>query len=191
MRQVEITTKVKNSMEEINEVLIKKGFEIIRKSRIEDKYLVQNPRLNSKDEIEDTINKSVLVRYLNTNGEETKKITYKNKKYENKKLQYEEKTSVKIDNVSNAIAIFEKLGFEKIVEVDYNCIVYSNGNVEFAIQDVEKLGILLEYENLEDFQNASTEEIEKTKKEMLEEVKKTGLNVSEDTDIRKAYELLK
>ena len=39
MKQVEITTRVKDSLENIDKILINKNFEIIRKSRIEDVYL--------------------------------------------------------------------------------------------------------------------------------------------------------
>ena len=39
MKQVEITTRVKDSLENIDKILKNKNFEIIRKSQIEDVYL--------------------------------------------------------------------------------------------------------------------------------------------------------
>ena len=146
MKQVEITTRVKDSLENIDKILINKNFEIIRKSRIEDVYLSNFKNSLTDNNINDILSKSILVRYLNENGNIYKKITYKDKKY------------VKL---------------------------------ELAFQNVENLGLLLEYENKNDFDNATQEVIKNEKLNMLQEIQTLGINVSDETDIRKAYELLK
>ena len=191
MKQVEITTRVKDSLENIDKILKNKNFEIIRKSQIEDVYLSNFKNNLTDNNINDILSKSVLVRYLDENGNIYKKITYKDKKYVNNALQYEEKMNISIDSTQNAICLFEKLGFEKLVTVKYDCIVYSNKKLELAFQNVENLGLLLEYENKNDFENATPEIIENEKMSMLQEIKNLGINVSNETDIRKAYELLK
>ena len=191
MKQVEITTRVKDSLENIDKILINKNFEIIRKSRIEDVYLSNFKNSLTDNNINDILSKSVLVRYLDENGNIYKKITYKDKKYVNNVLQYEEKINISIDNTQNAIKFFEKIGFEKLVTVKYDCTVYSNKKLELAFQNVENLGLLLEYENKNDFDNATPEVINNEKLNMLQEIKNLGINVSDETDIRKAYELLK
>ena len=38
MEQIEVTTRVNQSLKEVDEILTAQGFKIIRKSRIEDKY---------------------------------------------------------------------------------------------------------------------------------------------------------
>ena len=53
------------------------------------------------------------------------------------------------------------------------------------------MGILLEYENEKDFEGKTNEEILSCKKNMVEEIKKYGLLVDDDYDIKKAYELIK
>ena len=191
MKQVEITTRVNDSLENIDKILKNKNFEIIRKSRIEDVYLSNLKNSLTVNNINDILSKSILVRYLDENGNIYKKITYKDKKYVNNALQYEEKINISIDNTQNAIKLFEKIGFEKLVTVKYDCIVYSNKKLELAFQNVENLGLLLEYENKNDFENATPEIIENEKMSMLQEIKNLGINVSNETDIRKAYELLK
>lgn len=191
MKQVEITTRVKDSLENIDKILKNKNFEIIRKSRIEDVYLSNLKNSLTVNNINDILSKSILVRYLDENGNIYKKITYKDKKYVNNVLQYEEKINISIDNTQNAIKLFEKIGFEKLVTVKYDCIVYSNKKLELAFQNVENLGLLLEYENKNDFDNATQEVINNEKLNMLQEIKNLGINVSDETDIRKAYELLK
>ena len=191
MKQVEITTRVKDSLENIDKMLKNKNFEIIRKSQIEDVYLSNFKNNLTDNNINDILSKSVLVRYLDENGNIYKKITYKDKRYVNNVLQYEEKINISIDNTQNAIKLFEKIGFEKLVTVKYDCIVYSNKKLELAFQNVENLGLLLEYENKNDFDNATPEVINNEKTNMLQEIKNLGINVSDETDIRKAYELLK
>ena len=191
MKQVEITTRVKDSLENIDKILINKNFEIIRKSQIEDVYLSNFKNNLTDNNINDILSKSVLVRYLDENGNIYKKITYKDKRYVNNVLQYEEKINISIDNTQNAIKLFKKIGFEKLVTVKYDCIVYSNKKLELAFQNVENLGLLLEYENKNDFNNATLEVINNEKLNMLQEIKNLGINVSDETDIRKAYELLK
>ena len=191
MKQVEITTRVNDSLENIDKTLKNKKFEIIRKSRIEDVYLSNLKNSLTVNNINDILSKSILVRYLDENGNIYKKITYKDKKYVNNVLQYEEKINISIDNTQNAIKLFEKIGFEKLVTVKYDCIVYSNKKLELAFQNVENLGLLLEYENKNDFDNATQEFINNEKTNMLQEIQTLGINVSDETDIRKAYELLK
>lgn len=190
MKQVEITTRVKDSLENIDKILKNKNFEIIRKSRIEDVYLSNLKNSLTVNNINDILSKSILVRYLDENENIYKKITYKDKRYVNNVLQYEEKINISIDNTQNSIKLFEKIGFEKLVTVKYDCIVYSNKKLELAFQNVENLGLLLEYENKNDFNNATPEVINNEKTNMLQEIKNLGIDVSNETDVRKAYELI-
>lgn len=191
MRQIEITTRVNNSLEEINEILRAQGFNFIRTSRIEDKYMKKKDMVINKDNVIDVLKESILIRYLNINNkEEYKKITYKNKVYEKDMVISEEKININIDSIDNAVKLFGIIGYEPLVNVNYDAIVYSNGEIELCFQNVENLGILLEYENENDFTNSSIEEILLVKKNMLNDVKSLGINVSDDLDVKKAYELI-
>lgn len=189
MKQIETTGEVFQSLDEINDILTKQNFKIIRKSRIEDKYMSQFVNQLNSDNIISILEKSVLLRKLILDGKEINKITYKDKKYDNGILLYEEKTSVSIDSIEDAENLFLKLDFKNLVNVNYNCTVYSNDNMELAFQDVENLGMLVEYESKEDFDGKSSEEINKKKLEMLEEIRNLGLIVG-NKDIRKANELI-
>lgn len=193
MKQIEITVKVKNSLSEVDKILKNSDFKIIRKSRVEDEYLCpkQIVKKLTKDNIIECLNNSVLIRYLNVSGNEFKKITYKEKKYDKSNTVIsEEKVNVSIDDINNAIKLFEKLKFNHLVSVKYDVIVYSNGNYEFAFQDVENLGLLLEFENIKDFSEVDDSQIKEEKEKMLNILKKYNLSISEDYDIKKAYELL-
>lgn len=191
MKQVEVTTRVFQSLNEIDKLLISKGFKLIRKSRIEDIYFTHDYNETNND-IFEVLKKSVLVRYLCVdNNKEFKKITYKNKAYKDNIVISEEKISVNIDSIENAEKLLNALDFKKLINVNYDVIVYKNDIVEFAFQDVENLGLLLEYENSNDFDGYSDEEILNEKKNMLETIKKYGISISDEFDVKKAYELLK
>ena len=192
MKQIEITTRVNDTIESVNDILVKQGFKIIRKSRVEDNYKTTLYNTLTKDNILDVLSKCVLIRYLNVNGgQEFKKLTYKNKVYDRDVVISEEKINVNIDDINKADKLLEVLGLKTIVNVNYDVIVYSNGIVELCFQNVENLGLLLEYENINDFEGYSNEEIMKEKYNMLEEIKRYNLNVTNDIDVKKAFELIK
>lgn len=190
MKQIEITVKVNNTLDEVDKILLKQGFKIIRKSRVEDEYLTSKKQELTKEKIIEVLNSAVLIRYLKTEDAEFKKITYKIKEYKNNIVTTEEKINVNIDNIENAIKLFYKLHFELLASVKYDVIVYSNGKYEFAFQNVENLGLLLEFEHSDNFENYTTNKIIKEKEKMLKIVKNTGLSIENDYDVKKAYELI-
>lgn len=191
MKQIEVTTYVNNTLEEIDKILTNQGFKIIRKSKIEDKYLTLSYDKLNKKNILDILSECVLIRYLCVNKkDEFKKITYKKKNYEGSTVISEEKINVNIDNIDKAEQLFNSLNFKNIVNVNYDVIVYEKDNLELAFQDVEGLGILLEYEHEADFSDYTNEEILLEKEKMLAEIKKYNLNISDDYDVKKAFELI-
>ena len=190
MKQIEITTRINNNLNEIDKLLKKQGFKIIRNSVINDKYLAQNINLLNKNNILDFLSKSVILRFLNANGEEFRNVTYKIKTFKNNETISEQKINLKVENLDTAEKLFNHLEFELLVNVKYNVVVYSNDKIELAFQDVDGLGLLLEYENETDFDGVSNEIILKTKRKMLEEVKSFGLKTTLDVDVKKAYELI-
>ena len=191
MKQIEVTTYVNNTLEEIDSILTNQGFKMIRKNRIEDKYMTLAYDKLNKNNILDILSKCVLIRYVCVNNnEEFKKITYKKKTYEGSTVISEEKVNVSIDNIDKAEQLFNSLDFKNIVNVNYDVIVYGKDNLELAFQNVEGLGLLLEYENEKDFSNYTNEEVLLEKQKMLSEIKGYNLNISDDYDVKKAFELI-
>lgn len=103
----------------------------------------------------------------------------------------EKKINLDIQDLEKAKKIFECLGFNELVEVKYHVIVYEKNGMELAFQIVENLGTLIEYENVNDFEGRALKEINNVKQKMYDEIKNTGINISEDMNIKKAYELIK
>ena len=194
MKQIEITVRVEDEFEKIVNILEQNGFSKLRVSRVEDKYLSQSYASLEENNFIDILSSCVLLRYLKVNSDSSekvfKKITYKNKKYLNNHVISEEKINVNCDDLEEAEKLFNCLGYKKIVDVNYDVIVYSKDDVELAFQNVEGLGMLLEYENNKDFSLATDDEILEEKKRMWDYISSLGINIGEDYDIKKAYELL-
>ena len=191
MKQIEITVKVNNTLDEVEKILISKGFKLIRKSRVEDEYVCPNDIKVNRENILKVLSSSVLIRYLKTQDGEFKKITYKDKKYDkNDMVISEEKINVSINDIQSAHKLFKKINFKNLVDVKYDVIVYSNNDYEFAFQNVEGLGLLLEFENENDFEGVSDEAIANEKQKMYEIIKNYGIKVENNYDIKKAYELV-
>lgn len=190
MKQVEITTRVLETLDSITQKLEKQGFQIIRKSRVEDEYLTQYQGDFEQKHILEMLSSSVLLRYLNANGKITKKITYKQKTYQNEIVMTEEKINVNCDDLDTAKKLFLALHFRPLVKVCYDVIVFSNQKIELAFQNVENLGLLVEYENVKDFSDSTEEEIVLAKQQMLKEIKNLNIQTTEEMDVKKAYELI-
>ena len=169
MKQIEITVQVNNTLEEIDSILKNQKFKLIRRSKVKDKYMTTNLKALTKENILTILSKCVLLRYLNVDNKNIfKKITYKNKQYKDNIVISEEKISINIDDLENAEKLFSKLGFETIINVNYDVIVYEKNGLELAFQNVENLGLLLEYESPIDCSNFSDEKILKEKEKMQE-----------------------
>lgn len=190
MKQVEITTRVLETLNSITQKLEKQGFQIIRKSRVEDEYLTQYQGDFEQKHILKMLSSSVLLRYLDVNGKITKKITYKQKTYQNEIVMTEEKINVNCDDLDMAKKLFLALHFRPLVKVGYDVIVFSNQKIELAFQTVENLGLLVEYENVKDFSDSTEEEIVLAKQQMLKEIKNLNIQTTEEMDVKKAYELI-
>jgi len=191
VKQIEVTTKVKQNINEINSLLLSKGFILIRRSRVEDRYMTQELDKLNRENVLDILQSCVLIRYLSVDNDYVwKGLTYKNKTYKDNIVISEEKISISIDDIELAEKLFKALKFQKLIDVKYDVIVYKKDDLELAFQEVEGLGLLLEYENLNDFDGCSNEEVIKIKKEMLEEIKGYGIITTDDFDIKKSYQLV-
>lgn len=191
MKQIEITTRVLDSLNEVSEKLVKLRFKKIRTSIIDDIYMCQNAMGIEKDSIPEYLKKSVVIRYLNTGEKIFKKLTYKNKVYNADGMTVsEEKINVDINDIDKAKSLFLALNFDEIVRVKYECIVYERDGLELALQEVDGLGLLLEYENINDFEGIVEDKIIETKKLMLQEIKNLGIKTTDEIDVKKAYELI-
>lgn len=190
MRQIEITVRVKEPLDKAIIKLEKLGFKNIRESNVDDVYMTQLKDKLNKENIQYILSNSVLLRYLNVNGKEFKKISYKNKVYDNGNVISEKKVNVECNNLESAKQLFECLNFEELVEVKYNVLVMEKNGIELAFQYGDDIGVLIEYENKNDFSNKTNEEIRLEKENMYNYIKELGIEITEEIDVKKAWELI-
>lgn len=192
MKQIEITVRLVDKIEDAITKLKKKGFKKIRESDIDDIYLSNLDIEMKKDNIQEFLKHSVLLRKLKLDGKEIKKITYKNKELDdNGDVISEQKVNFDCDDLTKAESLFNCLGFYTLIEVKYHVIVYEKNGKEFAFQIVENLGTLIEYENVNDFAGKSIFEINNAKNEMLKYIKECNISITDEYDVKKAFELIK
>ena len=191
MEQIEVTVRVKEDLKDVIEKLEKKNFILIRKSQIDDLYMSQLVDKLNNDNIQYVLSNSVLLRYLNQDGKEIKKITYKNKKYDsNNNLLSEKKVSIDCKDLETAKELFECLKFSELIRVRYKVFVMKKDNIELAFQLVDNLGLLLEYEDTNDYEGKSDIEIGKIKEKMFKEIHEFGIKTTDEMDVKKAKELI-
>ncbi len=191
MKQIEITVRLDENMQSAIRKLENQGFKKIRESKIDDIYMTSKLKELNKDNIQTILKNSVLLRSLKLENKEIKKITYKNKEIDkNGDIISEQKINLDCSDLEKAKDLFEHLEFEELIRVRYKVTVYSNDKAEYAFQDVENLGVLIEYENMDDFGGKTLDEINSAKDKMFKEIKNTGINVTDEKDVKKAYELI-
>lgn len=191
MNEVEVTMEVKETLDQVLEKLKKEGFNLNKTALVDDTYLCHNSISINKDNIDFVLKNCVLLRFLKDSGVEYKKITYKNKIVENGVVVSEEKVNINCEDLEKANKLFSYLKFNKVVRVKYDVYEFQKGNFKFALQDVEGLGLLLEHEGTENYDNLSVEELKNKKNELANKVRAIGLKFGTNNDIKKAYELIK
>lgn len=191
MKQIEITVRLVENIEDAIAKLEKNGFKKTHESDIADIYLSNLDIEIKRKNIQELLKHSVLLRNIKFDGKEIKKITYKNKEFDqNGDVLSEQKFNIDCEDLINAEKLFRCLGFYNLIEVKYHVIAFEKNGKEFAFQIVENLGTLIEYENTKDFTDKSILDIQNAKKEMLKDIKECNLCITDEYDVKKAFELI-
>lgn len=118
------------------------------------------------------------------------KLHIKIKKYEDNNFLSEEKISIECNDLESAKNLFECLNFRELIRVRYQVFVMKKGNIEFAFQLVDNLGLLLEYEDSNNYVGKSSIEIKQAKEKMFKKIKQFGIKTTDEIDVKKATELI-
>lgn len=185
MKQTEVTVQVFNSLQEIETCLLKIGFKKIEKKTLKDFYFISElkPCVKEKKYIE-LINNSIILRNIIEKTNSTF-LVYKEKVLDkNNNVVSEEKTETKVENFEKALKIFEKANLKCWCDLSQNLYIYKKEDVEIAVQEVEGLGIFIEYEE-SIFLNGLSD-IEKFEK-MVKFLKELDLKLGNDFSCKKVY----
>jgi len=183
--QTEITVKVFNDLDFIIKKLTSLNYTQQENVFMQDWYFSKNTleELNNFD-FPTLIKNSFIVRNV-IDSENKTFLCYKNKVLDDfGNVIKEEKTSVEVSNLENVLKILNSCKLTNWCYLKQDMYIFSKGEICFAVQVVEDLGIFIEYEETKSIQNLSEKEkIEK----MYNDLKELGLQLDTDHSSKKVY----
>ena len=143
----EITIRILCSKEELIRHLEEKGLKKWRKFTLDDHYLI--PKILKLEEltVREILAKAVIVRNIDNDGKIVNKITFKSKNINEKgEIVSQTATSCEVLDYTEAIRLFEELGYYEIMNIIEDDIIYYNDKIELAIKDIYNGDLLMEIE---------------------------------------------
>lgn len=165
----EITVKLKCSIEEMYNILENKGFEIVDKFSLDDTYFVSKEIDINKMLPREILKHCILIREITQYMPELRiiKMTYKNKNIApNGDIINQENVNCSIMSVEEGKKFLNVIGYNKIMNIKENDIVYEKDGFQIAVKDVKNGENLIEVETVND--NPELDTIEKLKKKINE-----------------------
>lgn len=182
MKETEITVQVFEEKEQILSHLQKQGFKLERTFQLNDWYYIRHDNISGMT-YQELLSQSILVRQIIADSEKCQ-ICFKDKAYDKDgNVICEEKIVSLVDNLANTKQIFLRAGLNNYCTLMNNSFEYRKGDIYFALQVIENLGIFIEYEEDETIPQGLTpnEKIDI----MLNRVKSLGLPIGEDYSCKK------
>ena len=141
-----ITVETVCSIQELNNLLEKLEFKVMEEYDVFDIYMLDKNYNNTENKLE-LLKHCILIRDIVGKDEETKKITYKYKEYnEKEEIVKQGKSDCEILDIEEAKNLFEALNYEELIRINDHIIVYSNNIDELAVQVVNNKHIYIEIE---------------------------------------------
>lgn len=164
----EITVKIKYNLDELYNILEKKDFKIVDKFSMDDAYFVPNEIDLDKTNSREILMQAVLVRDITgkISNRRTKKMTFKIKNFdEYGNILSQSAVNCDILNTDDAKKLLNAIGYQEIMNIKENDIVYEKDGLQLAIKDIENGDNLIEIETTE---SADLNTIEKLIKKINE-----------------------
>lgn len=142
----EITVETVCGLQELNNLLEKLEFKVMEEYDVFDIYMLDKNYNNTENKLE-LLKHCILIRDIVGKDEETKKITYKYKEYnEKEEIVKQGKSDCEILDIEEAKNLFEALNYKELIRINDHIIVYSNNIDELAVQVVNNKHIYIEIE---------------------------------------------
>lgn len=164
----EITVKIKCNLDELYNILEKKDFKIVDKFSMDDAYFVPNEIDLDKINSRQILMQAILVRDITgkISNRRTKKMTFKIKNFdEYGNILSQSAVNCDILNTDDAKKLLNAIGYQEIMNIKENDIVYEKDGLQLAIKDIENGDNLIEIETTE---SADLNTIEKLIKKINE-----------------------
>lgn len=182
MKETEITVQVFGEKEKILSHLQKQGFELEETFQLNDWYYIKHDNISGMT-YQNLISQSIVIRQIITDSENCE-ICYKDKVFDNDgNVVGEEKITTQISDLGSVKQIFLRAGLNNYCTLFNTSFVFRKGEIYFAVQAIEGLGVFIEYEEDETLPQGLSphEKIDI----MLARVKSLGLPVGDDYSCKK------
>lgn len=182
----EITVKIKCELEEFYRIIESKGFNIIDRFSMKDYYFVPTNLILKNMSTREILSNALLVRdiYNQMTNKAIKKITYKIKEFDGEgNILNQEAINCDIFEIEDAKRLLSAIGYNQIMIIKENDIVYEKDKFQLAIKDIENGDNLIEIETIEG--NSEFNTIEKLKSQ----VEKLHIPVEKDNYFVKKAEI--
>lgn len=165
----EITVKLTCSIKELCNLLENKNFRIVEKYILDDTYFIpKGLNLKSMNHRE-ILSRAILLRDITEFIPERKviKLTFKNKQIDDKgNILKQSKVDCEILNAETGKAFIVAIGYDKLMNIKENDIVYEKNELKIAIKDIKDGDQLIEVETVKG--NSELDTIEKIKQKIKE-----------------------
>lgn len=185
MKKTEVTVQVYDSFEDIDKKLKNQGFKVTGTYYLNDWYFSKNKDVK-KMPYDDLIGESFLLRQVILNdGKNISKLCYKSKRLDKEgNVISEQKTECNVDDLHNALKIFDNAQLNNWCCIKNKSITYSNGTMCFDLQIIEDLGTFIEYEEDQLMKDLSA----KAKFNLMQNnLQKLQLNLGKDFSCKKVF----
>jgi adenylate cyclase class IV len=142
----EITVEVDTNYANLLKILNANNFNLLDDYQINDIYMINDSTDKSLDAL-DLLKNCILIRDIITKEKEIKMITYKYKKYNNKReIIKQGKINCHISSLVEAKELFQQISYKEFIKINDHIIVFGNVTDEFAIELVNDKHIYIEIE---------------------------------------------
>ena len=160
----EITVRIKGSLESLYEQLKEKGFKKVEEFSLNDIFFIPADLEIEKLTPRQILSKALLVREIKDKEKISKKITFKNKNFDEEgNIVSQSSINCDILSIEDAKKLLEAIKYKEIMKINESDIVYEKDGFEIAIKDIENGDNLIEIET-ED--NEEMDSIEKLKNKL-------------------------
>ena len=162
----EITVKVICSKNELIDFLQNNGFKEGVRFSLDDYYFIPSNLDITNTSTRDILSKAIIIRYNSEGDKILQRITYKKKNIANNG-EIIDQTAINCDiyNIDEAKNIFNAIGYQEIMNIKEDDIVYWKDDLKLAIKFIENSDILIEIETDE---NTKWNTIDKIKDKIFE-----------------------
>ncbi|MBQ9792238.1 MAG: hypothetical protein IJW32_00635 [Clostridia bacterium] len=185
MKQTEITVQVFESIESVDKKLKQAGFSFYKNVVLSDFYFIRFGKEKTKGmQYKELIENSILLRNLTGDVNETELI-FKNKHFDKSgNVIEEEKLKTNVDNFEDTLKILKCAKLYNWCKLTQKLFIYKQDEKELCVQDVDGLGIFIEYEE-EPFMREMS--IDEKLNKMINNLKELNLKLGEDFFCKKVY----